>query len=98
MLIANQQNRTQKSMMIGNIIYSHEWMVLFVLFSITMSFVLLIDTGKSMLLKTVAALLCTGLSMLLMILSKLSTLTHKKARNIWSPYGKLLASHFYRID
>jgi hypothetical protein len=45
-----------------------------------------------------AALLATGLSMLLIILIKLSTLTHKKAKQVWDPYKKLIDSHFYRID
>jgi hypothetical protein len=43
-------------------------------------------------------LLCTGLTMLVVILIKLSTLTHKRAKRIWDPYKKLIDSRFYRID
>lgn len=97
-LVANQQNRTMLNMQLKNIVFSNEWMIIFMLFSITLSFILLLDTGDNLVLRFVAALLCTGLTMLLMILAKLSTLTHKKAKEIWVPFQKLLASRFYRID
>lgn len=97
-LVNNQQNRTQFSMLIGNKVYSHEWMVILVLFSITIGFVMFIDGGSMMILKVVTALLCTGLTMLLVILAKLSSLTHKRARQIWDPYKKLVDTHFYRVD
>jgi len=97
-LIENQKNRTQFSMMMANKVFSHEWMVILVLFSITLGFVLILDVGDSPLLIAVKALLCTGLSMLLVILAKLSTLTHKKAKQIWDPYKRLIGTHFYRID
>jgi hypothetical protein len=97
-LVANQQNRTNLNMQLNNRVFANEWMITLMLFSITLSFVLLLDTGSSQVLRLVTALLCTGLSMLLIILAKLSTLTHKKAREIWTPFQKLLASRFYRID
>ncbi len=97
-LIANQQNRTQFSMLMNSKVFSHEWMVILVLFSITIGFVLVINGGDQFIFKLVTALLCTGLSMLLIILAKLSTLTHKRARQIWDPYKKLIETHFYRID
>ena len=96
-LINNEQNRTQLSMQLENRVYSHEWMVILVLFSITLTFVTLIDSGHSGLMKVVAALLCTGLTMLLVILAKLSTLTHKKAKHIWDPLKELLDSNFRRV-
>jgi hypothetical protein len=86
------------NMQLKNVVFSNEWMIIFMLFSITLSFILLLDTGDNLVLRFVAALLCTGLTMLLMILAKLSTLTHKKAKEIWVPFQKLLASRFYRID
>jgi len=97
-LVDNQKNRTQFSMLMSNKVFSHEWIVILVLFSITLSFILLLDVGDGILLITVKALLCTGLSMLLVILAKLSTLTHKKAKQIWDPFKKLDRSNFYRID
>jgi len=97
-LIANQQNRTNYSMQLSNRVYSNEWMIMIILFSVTLTFILLLDAGSNYIYKILAALLCTGLSMLLIILAKMSTLTHKKAKQIWDPYKKLIDSRFYRID
>jgi hypothetical protein len=97
-VIANQQNRTNFAMQISNRVYSNEWMVTFVLFSITLAFVMLLDAGDGNIYKLLAALLCTGLTMLLIILAKMSTLTHKKAKQMWDPYKKLINTDFYRID
>ncbi len=97
-IVANQQNRTNLAMQMSNRVYSNEWMIMIILFSITLSFVLLLDTGDGIIYKILAALLCTGLSMLIVILIKMSTLTHKKAKQIWGPYKKLIDSRFYRID
>jgi hypothetical protein len=97
-LVANQQNRTLITMQIKNSVYSNEWIIMMVLFSITLGFILYLDTGHSVVFKLVIAFLCTGLSMLLVILAKLSTLTHKKARQMWNPPKKLLESDFYRFD
>lgn len=97
-LVANQQNRTDLNMQMNNRVFSNEWMIMFVLFLITLSFILLLDTGPQLIYKIVTALLATGLSMLIFSLVKLSTLTHKKAKQIWIPFEKLIDSHFYRID
>lgn len=97
-LVANQQNRTNYTMQASNKVFSNEWMIMLVLFSITLAFILLLDTGDSLVLKVVTALLCTALSMLVLILVKLSTLTHKKARRVWDPLKILVASKYYRID
>jgi hypothetical protein len=97
-VVANQQNRTNLSMQLANKVYSNEWMIMVVLFSITLSFILLLDTGSGVILQIVTALLCTGLSMLVLILVKLSTLTHKKAKQIWDPFNSLLDTHYYKID
>ena len=97
-LVANQQNRTNLSMQLSNRVYSNEWMVMGVLFSITLGFILLIDITNTPLLHIVRALLCTGLTMLIIILLKLSTLTHKKARQMWAPLKKLTDTRFYRFD
>ncbi len=97
-LVANQTNRSNLAMQINNRVYSNEWWIMLVLFSITLSFVLLFDTGGSYFLIGVKALLCTGLTMLMIILVKLSSLTHKKAKKMWDPLRKLLDTKFYRID
>lgn len=96
-LVANQQNRTLLNMQLSNRVFSNEWMIMSVLFSITLAFIILLDTESSVILNIVIALLCTGLSMLMLILMKLSTLTHKKARQIWKPFETLLATRYYRI-
>ena len=97
-LVANQTNRSNLALQIANKVFSNEWWIMLVLFSITLSFVLLLDVGGNPLLKVIKALLCTGLSMLLAILVKLSTLTHKKAKTMWEPLKKLTETKFYRID
>lgn len=97
-VVNNQQNRTNLSMQLSNKVFSNEWLVMFILFTITLGFILLLQLGDSMALKLVRALLCTGLSMLIVILIKLSTLTHKKAEEIWEPLRKLAETNFYRID
>lgn len=96
--VTNQQNRSTLSMQLRNKVYSNEWWVMLVLFSITLSFIVFINVGTSWQMRLVKALLCTGLTMLLVILVKLSTLTHKKAKELWTPYEKLISTHFYRID
>ncbi len=98
LVVANQQNRTQFTMQMSNRVYSNEWMIMFILFSITLGFIVLMDVSASPLLFAVKALLCTGLTMLIVILVKLNTLTHKKARQMWQPFHKLIDTHFYRFD
>jgi hypothetical protein len=97
-LVKNQQNRTQFSMLLTNRIFSHEWLILLVLYGITTGFVLTIDTGDGIGFRLVAGLLAAGLTMLMIILIKLSTLTHKKAHQAWNPYKRLIETHYYRID
>jgi len=97
-LVDNQQNRSQLSAQLQNNVYSHEWFVLVVLSIITLAYIVVIDYGHNVLLNGVAALLCTGLALLLLILEKLNSLTHKKAKPIWKPFEKLLATDFKRID
>jgi hypothetical protein len=97
-LIDNQQNRSQLSAQLQAVVYSHEWFVLIVLSAITIAYVVVIDYGHNILLNGVAALLCTGLALLLLILEKLNSLTHKKAKPIWKPFDKLLDTDFKHID
>lgn len=97
-LVANQSNRSQLAMQLGNKVFSNEWWIMLVLFSITLGFVLFINVQDTFLMHLVKALLCTGLAMLMINLLKLSTLTHKKAKQIWAPLDTLKTSRFRRFD
>ena len=97
-LVANQQNRTTFNMLMRGKVYPNEWHIIAILFSITLGFILVITSSDLFMLHVVRALLCTGLTMLILNLVKLSTLTHKKADQMWEPLQKLLATNFYRID
>ena len=97
-VVANQQHRTNFNMQAGSRVFTNEWHIIFILFSITLGFVLLIQTQDILVLHVVRALLCTGLTMLVLNLIKLSTLTHKKADQMWDPLKKLVQTNFYRID
>lgn len=97
-LIMNQQNRTNFSMQRLNKVYANEWQIMAILFSITLGFILTIDISAAAIFTIIQALLCTGLTMLIVILIKLNTLTHKKAKQIWLPLRKLIETNFYRID
>ena len=98
-LVANQQNRTTFSMLAGGKVFANEWHIVAILFSITLGFIMLIDAAADgLILHVVRALLCTGLTMLIVNLVKLSTLTHKKAKQMWEPLQKLVSTNFYRVD
>lgn len=97
-LVANQANRSQLSMQLNNKVFTNEWWIMCILFSITLLFILLLNVGSGAGMHAVKALLCTGLAMLMINLLKLSTLTHKKANNIWLPLDTLKTSRFRRID
>ena len=97
-LVANQANRSQLAMQLGNKVFSNEWWIMLVLFSITLGFVVFFEVQDAFLMHMVKALLCTGLAMLMINLLKLSTLTHKKAKNIWQPLDTLKTSRFRRFD
>lgn len=97
-LVANESNRSQLAMQLNNKVFSNEWWIMLVLFSITLGFVLFLGVRDTAAMTFVKALLCTGLAMLMINLLKLSTLTHKKAKNIWQPLDKLRTSRFRRFD
>lgn len=97
-LVANQQNRTNFNMQAANKVYANEWHIMAILFSITLGFIMTLSIGSKPLLHLVRALLCTGLTMLVLILIKLNTLTHKRAKQTWNPLQKLVSTNFYRID
>lgn len=97
-LIANQQNRTNFAMQLANKVFANEWQIMAILFSITLGFILTIKISDEPIFIVIQALLCTGLTMLIVILIKLNTLTHKKAKQMWEPLKKLVDTNFYRID
>lgn len=97
-LVKNEENRTQIAMQLRSGVFSHEWFVLGVLTIVALAYIVVIDYHGILLLNIVAALLCTGITLLLIILAKLTTLTHKKAKIIWQPYKRLLATDFKHID
>ena len=89
-----QENRDTLNNYLTQSIYSHEWMVALVLFSITIYFVMQTDYGGVFFFRMLLAILCTGLSLMLVILLKYSTLTHKAAKRIWVPLQELMEDHF----
>lgn len=97
-LVTNQANRSQLAMQLNNRVFSNEWWIMLVLFSITLGFVLSLNVPGDLLGHFIKALLCTGISMLMINLLKLSTLTHKKAKDIWKPLDTLNTSRFRRFD
>lgn len=97
-LVSNQKNRTDFNMQAGNRVFANEWHIMIILFSITLGFILTINTSSNLVLHLVRALLCTALTMLVVNLVKLNTLTHKKAKQMWQPLQKLVKTNFYRID
>jgi hypothetical protein len=97
-LVSNQKNRTDFNMQRGNKVFANEWHIMAILFSITLGFILTIYVPGGLIMHIVRALLCTGLTMLIVNLVKLNTLTHKKAKQMWMPLQKLVETNFYRID
>lgn len=97
-LVANQQNRTNLNMQLGAKVFANEWHIMAILFSITLGFILTVSIPDNWLYHVVRALLCTGLTMLIVNLIKLNTLTHKKAKQMWQPLRKLIETNFYSID
>lgn len=94
----SQENRDTLNSLYGSSVFSHEWMVLFVLFSVTLFFILQIDYGNVLLFQALAAILCTGLTLLMVILIKYSTLTHKQAKRMWVPMREFRAQHFEELE
>jgi hypothetical protein len=97
-LVSNQKNRTDFNMQASNVVYANEWHIMAILFTITLGFIMTLSVANTPVLHVVRALLCTGLTMLILILVKLSTLTHKRAKQMWQPLQKLIDTNFYQID
>jgi uncharacterized membrane protein YagU involved in acid resistance len=88
-VFAAQQNRSEIKLLVESKVYSNEWIVMSILFAITIAFILFTRLPDIPLLQAIPAILCAGLSMLIIILIKMSTLTHKRAKTIWVPLREL---------
>lgn len=93
-----QVNRDKLANLFATKIYSHEWLVAGVLFSITLFFATQTQYGHSLFFAFMLAVLCAGLCMLMAILIKFATLTHKEAKRMWDPLKELDAKHFEDVD
>jgi hypothetical protein len=91
-------NRDVMNNLFASKIYSHEWLVALALFSITLYFAMQTDVNGSVFFGVILAILCTGLSLLMIILVKFATLTHKEAKRMWVPLKVLMTDHFDDID
>jgi hypothetical protein len=89
-----QANRDAMNNLFSSKVYSHEWLVGTVLFGITLFFAMQTDFDHSVFFGLMLAVLCTGLSLLMVILVKFATLTHKEAKRMWVPLSELVANHF----
>jgi len=92
-----QQNRAEIDLTLNKKVYRNEWIVMLILFSITIMFISIIEIPNIFVLQLIPPVLCTGLSMLIVILMKKSTLTHKKAKTIWQPMKELSKSNFNQL-
>jgi len=93
-----QENRDTMQNLYATRVFSHEWLVLSVLFGVTLFFALQTDYSHNPAFQLLLAVLCSGLSLLIVIMVKFATLTHKQAKRIWEPLHYLLATHFDDVD
>jgi hypothetical protein len=93
-----QENRDSIQSLLSNKVFSHEWLVVMVLFGITIYFVLQTDYNNVFFFQVLLAILCTGISLMLVIFLKYATLTHKQAKRMWVPLKELIGHHFEDID
>lgn len=98
LLIDNQLNRTEIAALLNTRVHQHEWLVMFSLYAVTLSFLLTFDYGHQLLIKVAAALLGACLGLLMMTIYKLQRLVHKKAWRIWEPFVRLIATNFTQLN
>jgi hypothetical protein len=91
-VFAAQQNRAEIKLLVESKVYSNEWIVMSILFTITIAFILFTKLPDILWLQAIPAILCAGLSMLIIILIKMSTLTHKRAKTIWVPLREMASA------
>lgn len=61
-------------------VYSNEWIVILVLFSVTTGLILIMDKPNDLQVSVITAAICSGLTLLMISLYKYSSLTHKKLK------------------
>lgn len=96
--LAVQQNRTDIDLLLNRKVYRNEWVVMMILFTVTITFILMLRLPDIGFIHFIPPVLCAGLSMLIVILAKMSTLTHKRATTIWDPFNTLVRTKFYKIN
>jgi hypothetical protein len=96
-LITNQQNRTMINMWLNTPVYSNEWLIILILFSVTTGLILVMDKPSSIIVSIITAAICSGLTLLIISLLKYSKLTHKKAKTIWTSAINLKKSGYHKI-
>ncbi len=89
-----QANRDAMNNLFAAKVYSHEWLVATVLWGITLFFALQTDYGHNPFFGLMLVILATGLTLLMVIMVKFATLTHKEAKRMWQPLRDLLKNHF----
>jgi hypothetical protein len=89
-----QDHRSDISNLMASKVYSHEWLVAGVLFSITLYFSTMTNFGDSLFFGLMLAVLCAALCMLMTILVKFATLSHKEAKRMWDTLNELTEEHF----
>lgn len=93
-----QEDRDSMQSLYMNNVFSHEWLVVLVLFGVTLFFVMQTNYNGLLMFRVLLAILCTGLTLMLIILIKYATLTHKQAKRIWQPVDTLIENHFEDVD
>ena len=88
-----QEDRSKIQNLLSSDVYSHEWLVVWVLFTITVYFVMQTDYNGVLFFRFMLAILCTGLALMMVILLKFATLTHKEAKKMWQPLKDLRRDH-----
>jgi hypothetical protein len=93
-----QENRDTLNRYLTTGVFSHEWLVALVLFFITIYFVMQTNYDGVFFFRMLLAILCTGITLMLIILIKYATLTHKYAKRMWLPLLYLMKGHFDDIE
>lgn len=93
-----QENRDTINNYLTTGVFSHEWLVALVLFFITLYFVMQTNYDGVLFFRVLLAILCTGISLMLIILIKYATLTHKYAKRMWLPLLYLMLGHLDDVE
>lgn len=97
-LIENEITRAEIAMQLRSRTYSHEWIIILSLYFTMVITTLQIPYPNEYSVIIPVSLLLSASSIFIISLWKLSNLTHKKAWQIWSPFVKLMATKFEKLD